>query len=142
MQAFAPAFAKAGAKAVVLVARNEAKLNETAAEIKKINPDVETLVVSVDITDKEQVQGLFEQIQAKYGHADILVNNAGELLLSRPNLCFLSQRPTGKKKKNRNPQSRRAPRLSRPRSLVARRRRQLPRHLSHDQLLPQTSANQ
>ncbi|GKT95657.1 LOW QUALITY PROTEIN: short-chain dehydrogenase/reductase [Colletotrichum tofieldiae] len=71
-----PAFAKAGAKALVLVARDETKLNAVAKEAKKLNADLETLVYPVDIADGAGIKTLFEKVSATYGHADVLVNNA------------------------------------------------------------------
>jgi len=73
----APAFAKAGAKAIVLVARNEAKLKETEETIKSLNPAVETLRFAATVSDADSVERLYETIKAKYGHADVLINNAG-----------------------------------------------------------------
>lgn len=105
-QAFAPAFAKAGAKALVLVARDVNKLNKTAEEVKKINPDVETLVVSADIADRGNIHELFDQVNAKYGHADILVNNAGESHRFSLSLSDILWRYGWLiKRKNRSPQS-------------------------------------
>ncbi|GKT46788.1 short chain dehydrogenase gsfE [Colletotrichum spaethianum] len=72
-----PAFAKAGAKALVLVARDEAKLNAVAKEAKKLNSDLETLVYPVDMGDEAGIKALFEKVNATYGHADVLVNNGG-----------------------------------------------------------------
>jgi NAD(P)-dependent dehydrogenase (short-subunit alcohol dehydrogenase family) len=72
-----PVFAAAGAKAIVLVARNEIKLQEVSESIKKQYPQVETLPVSTDIADPSSVAALFEKVKEKYGHADVLINNAG-----------------------------------------------------------------
>ncbi|KAL6704518.1 hypothetical protein ACN47E_008147 [Coniothyrium glycines] len=74
---FVPAFAAAGAKAIVLVARNASKLKEVADLVGKSHPAVETLSVPTDISNPASVTALFEKITAKYGHADVLVNNAG-----------------------------------------------------------------
>ncbi|KAK1706761.1 hypothetical protein CaCOL14_005172 [Colletotrichum acutatum] len=71
-----PAFARAGAKALVLVARDEKKLTDVAAKVKELNSNVETLVYPVDMTDEAGVKALFEKVNATYGHADVLVNNA------------------------------------------------------------------
>lgn len=65
-QGHAPAFAKAGAKALILVARNAYKLNSLAAELNKLYPKVETLILPTDIVDSAQVKGLFEKIGAAY----------------------------------------------------------------------------
>ncbi|KXH62075.1 hypothetical protein CSAL01_08210 [Colletotrichum salicis] len=71
-----PAFARAGAKALILVARDEKKLTEVAAEAKELNANVETLVCPVNMADEAGIKALFEKVNATYGHADILVNNA------------------------------------------------------------------
>lgn len=75
-KAFAPSFAVAGSKAIVLVARSASKLEEVAKTIAISHPDVETLVVPTDIGDPASVTALFEKVKQKYGHADVLVNNA------------------------------------------------------------------
>ncbi|PSN74320.1 NAD(P)-binding protein [Corynespora cassiicola Philippines] len=76
-RAFAPAFAAAGAKAIVLVARNANQLNDVATEVARNNPEVQVLPMPTDITDPSAVKSLFEKIRSDFGHADILVNNAG-----------------------------------------------------------------
>ncbi|ORY19313.1 hypothetical protein BCR34DRAFT_472212 [Clohesyomyces aquaticus] len=78
-KAFAPSFARTGAKALVLVARGAEKLREVAEAVSKIDPSVETLCVPTDIADPESVAALFEKVKTKYGHADVLVHNAGIL---------------------------------------------------------------
>jgi NAD(P)-dependent dehydrogenase (short-subunit alcohol dehydrogenase family) len=72
-----PAFAKAGAKAIVLVATNAEKLKAVAESVHQINPQVETLSVATDISSAESVTALFEKIREKFGHANVLVNGAG-----------------------------------------------------------------
>ncbi|PTB63675.1 NAD(P)-binding protein [Trichoderma citrinoviride] len=73
-----PSLAKAGPHGLVLVARDEAKLQDVEKEVHRINPAVETLLVALDITSEAAVASLFDKIKARYGrHADILVNNAG-----------------------------------------------------------------
>ncbi|EFQ91740.1 hypothetical protein CFE70_006360 [Pyrenophora teres f. teres 0-1] len=74
---FAPSFAAAGAKAIVLVARGAEKLNDVAASVAKSHPGVETLAVPTDIGSPESIASLFQKVKEKYGHADVLVNNAG-----------------------------------------------------------------
>jgi len=76
-RAFVPSFAAAGAKAIVLVARNANKLKQVADTITQAHPHVETLYVPTDIADPASVAALFEEVKHKYGHADVLVNNAG-----------------------------------------------------------------
>lgn len=74
---FVPAFAKAGSKAIVLVARSQSKLDAVVAELKPQFPHVDLLAVSTAVTDAVAVSTLFDTIKEKYGHADVLINNAG-----------------------------------------------------------------
>lgn len=74
-----PAFAKAGAKTIVLVARNTERLEVLAKELNQSFPKVETLVCPADISDAVRVKELYRRVNDAYGHADILVNNAGML---------------------------------------------------------------
>ena len=74
---FAPQFARAGPKAIILVGRSESKLKATEDTLRSINSRVEYLRVPTDITSDAAVNKLFEIIREKYGHADVLVNNAG-----------------------------------------------------------------
>jgi NAD(P)-dependent dehydrogenase (short-subunit alcohol dehydrogenase family) len=74
---FAPAFAKANAKAIVLVARNLAKLNAVAAELRTTYPKVEFLPIGASVDDETAVEALFDTVAKHYGHADVLINNAG-----------------------------------------------------------------
>lgn len=75
-QGFAVAFAKANAKAIVLVARNTTGLEAAAKELQAINPDVEILTQAMDVSEKEAVQALYSRIRREYGTVDVLVNNA------------------------------------------------------------------
>jgi NADP-dependent 3-hydroxy acid dehydrogenase YdfG len=72
-----PAFAKAGVKAIALVATNAEKLKAVEEGLNKTHPQVQTLSVTTDISSPESVAALFEKIKEKVGHADILINNAG-----------------------------------------------------------------
>lgn len=73
----APAFVKAGVKTIVLIARKADKLAAVEKELKGINPHVEILTLSVDISSAYQVGKAWNEINAKYPKVDILVNNAG-----------------------------------------------------------------
>ncbi len=76
---FAASFARAGAKALVLIARSASSLAETAADIKAIDPNVETLVIPTDINDEVSVDAAFAKIKKEYGSADVLISNAAVL---------------------------------------------------------------
>ncbi|HXF52373.1 MAG TPA: glucose 1-dehydrogenase [Dehalococcoidia bacterium] len=60
---------------VVLCARGEERLRETAAEVR--SRGVETLAVVADVTKPEDVERLVAETIARFGRIDILVNNAG-----------------------------------------------------------------
>lgn len=70
-RAIAVALAEAGAT-VALVARDEAKLNETAA---LTGP--RSSIFLADVTDEASVEKLKTDVLARLGRVDILVNNAG-----------------------------------------------------------------
>ncbi|KAH8671696.1 hypothetical protein BX600DRAFT_510359 [Xylariales sp. PMI_506] len=72
-----PAFARAGAKAIYLVARNEFELQETKEEIEALNTNVKIFTKAMSITDKASAEDLFQQIKSAYCRADVLVNCAG-----------------------------------------------------------------
>ena len=73
-KAIARAFAAEGAK-LVICARNVAKLESTAAELRTDGADL--LAVPADVSDEAAVAALFKAAIEAYGAVDILVNNAG-----------------------------------------------------------------
>lgn len=77
-RAIVEAFGRAGARLVV--AEVDA---ERAAQVRDWlqTAGVEALVVDGDITRKEQVAALAEQIEARFGGLDVLVNNVGDSLM-------------------------------------------------------------
>jgi NAD(P)-dependent dehydrogenase (short-subunit alcohol dehydrogenase family) len=60
-RAQAIAFAQAGAKQVVIVARSSHELDEVEQEIAKVSNHTNVMKVAVDVTDEESVKKLFEQ---------------------------------------------------------------------------------
>jgi len=60
---------------VVMAARNEKKLNDIQAKVKKNGQDV--LAVTTDVSKEEDCKNLIEQTIKKFGRIDILINNAG-----------------------------------------------------------------
>ncbi|TGJ87345.1 hypothetical protein E0Z10_g1499 [Xylaria hypoxylon] len=76
-KAFAPAFAKAGVRGLVLIATNSEALKNVEHEVYKINSEIQTLAIPTDISDGQAVASAFEKIKATFVHADILINNAG-----------------------------------------------------------------
>jgi NAD(P)-dependent dehydrogenase (short-subunit alcohol dehydrogenase family) len=101
-KATAMAFARLGAKTVLVDIANphgveniktyqlasEADLNQTVAEIKKINPQV--LGVKADVRDLAQLQRAAEQAIVQFGRIDVAVANAGIAVLG-----YFDQMQTG-----------------------------------------------
>jgi len=73
-RAIALAFAEAGAH-VVVAARTEAAIEETAAQVRALGR--EGLAVRCDVTETTQLERLAEATLAKFGRVDLLANNAG-----------------------------------------------------------------
>ncbi len=72
--ALAEEFALQGAR-LVLSARDEQELERARQQLA--DQGAEVFAVPCDMTQREQVQQLVEQVTTHYGHVDILVNNAG-----------------------------------------------------------------
>jgi NAD(P)-dependent dehydrogenase (short-subunit alcohol dehydrogenase family) len=73
-QGIATRFGKEGAR-VVLVARSAGDLEKVAEEVRQAGG--EALPVPCDVTQKADVERVFDQTLAKWGAVDVLVNNAG-----------------------------------------------------------------
>jgi NAD(P)-dependent dehydrogenase (short-subunit alcohol dehydrogenase family) len=73
-RAIALALAAEGA-AVVLAARNREKLEEAAQEIAEAGGAA--AAIPADVTEEDQVVGLFREARERFGGIDLLVNNAG-----------------------------------------------------------------
>ena len=73
-QCVAVALAEEGAN-LVLASRTEARLEETARQIRALGSAV--LFASTDVTDREAVDRLVRQALDRFGGIDMLVNNAG-----------------------------------------------------------------
>ncbi|MFC0271784.1 SDR family NAD(P)-dependent oxidoreductase [Metabacillus herbersteinensis] len=50
---------------------------DTKQQIKEVNPEAEVLVFSIDIKEREQVQGVVNKTVEHFGSIDVVVNNAG-----------------------------------------------------------------
>ncbi len=74
-KALASTVASMGAN-VVIAARQEGPLQETAQELKN-KYKVEVLPVVCDVTKLEDLENLVNQTKKKFGKLDILINNAG-----------------------------------------------------------------
>lgn len=67
-------FASKGAN-IVLVARRENRLEEIQKTLEKFN--VKTLVCQCDVSQKQEVEKMSEEVLDTFGKIDVLVNNAG-----------------------------------------------------------------
>ena len=67
---------------VVLTARDEARLNAVAEEIRSAGGRAE--VASFDLLDEAAITGFAKSIRQRHGRCDILVNNAGVGRIGRP----------------------------------------------------------
>ncbi|MGI9285708.1 MAG: SDR family oxidoreductase [Pseudomonadales bacterium] len=72
--AIAKALAEAGAD-VVLAARTQDQLDETASEVRSFG--VRALTVITDVMQEDQLENLAQQAMQEFGRIDILINNAG-----------------------------------------------------------------
>ena len=72
---FAEAFAKSGAKAIIVTSRKVEDLKSTEEMLKQYN--VEVLPLALEITNRASVEAAFEKVKARYGKIDTIVNNAG-----------------------------------------------------------------
>jgi len=73
-RAMALVLGEAGAK-LALVARDEAKLEETAAAVRALGAECELFVA--DVSDEDSVRAVEAKILARFGACHILINNAG-----------------------------------------------------------------
>jgi len=67
-------FAREGAR-LALVDVDQARLEQTVAELRATGADV--LTVNADVGNEDAVQRMMDQVAAHYGQIDVLVNNAG-----------------------------------------------------------------
>lgn len=76
---FAPAFAKAKPKALILVARDATKLAVTEKSVKEVTGggNVEVVCFGADVSKPTDVDKLYDMVKEKFGRAEVLVNNAG-----------------------------------------------------------------
>ena len=78
-RAIAERFAREGAK--VCVAANEPMVHETAQALRAAGARAMSAVV--DVTSREQVKGLYEQVARELGEVDVSVQNAGVITVAR-----------------------------------------------------------
>ncbi|MFH2006349.1 MAG: SDR family oxidoreductase [bacterium] len=65
------------ARALVLLARREDRLQALARELREAHPHLEVVVKPCDVTDLEGLDRTLESVHAAVGDIDVLVNNAG-----------------------------------------------------------------
>jgi 2-deoxy-D-gluconate 3-dehydrogenase len=75
---------------IVIAARNQAKINETAREIKD-EFDVQVLGMQVDVRQEDQIRAMVTQVLNRFRRIDILVNNAGINIRNMPQDYLLSE---------------------------------------------------
>ena len=66
---------------LVLIARREERLQELAQELMDAY-QTESMVIKLDITEREAVLNAFKEIAESFGRIDVLVNNAGLMPVS------------------------------------------------------------
>ncbi|MET4635323.1 SDR family NAD(P)-dependent oxidoreductase [Kaistia defluvii] len=73
-KAIAVGLAEAGSS-IVIAARDEAKSEETLAELKKLG--VPAIAVKTDVANRDDLEAMVETVAKELGPIDVLVNNAG-----------------------------------------------------------------
>ncbi len=76
-RAIAVDLAKNGAE-VVLVGRDRAALDETAAACQATREDAKTLELTADVADQSAVEGVVKEVLDAFGRVDIAIANAGQ----------------------------------------------------------------
>ncbi len=87
-RAMALALGEAGAK-LALVARDEAKLQESAAALAAIGAEADIFLA--DLGKEDQVAAIEKQMVARFGSVDILINNAGINIRKNITECTLEE---------------------------------------------------
>ncbi|CAI7612256.1 unnamed protein product [Penicillium pancosmium] len=74
----ARAYARAGASGLILAARTRIALEETAKEVRSINPSSKVIVSECDITSENHVKSLAETVKTEFnGRLDVVIVNSG-----------------------------------------------------------------
>ncbi|PYH97346.1 NAD(P)-binding protein [Aspergillus ellipticus CBS 707.79] len=74
----ARSFARAGASGIILAARTRPALDDTANEVRSINPATKVVVAECDVTSTSSVEALASTTKATFdGHLDVVVVNSG-----------------------------------------------------------------
>jgi NAD(P)-dependent dehydrogenase (short-subunit alcohol dehydrogenase family) len=78
-EAYAIAFAQAGASDIILASRTTSELKSVAAEVKEIDAGIKVSVLPCDISDEKAVIVVEKALREKHGRLDVLINNAAFL---------------------------------------------------------------
>lgn len=73
----AHAYAKAGATGLILASRRISGLEDTAAECKRLNSNIEIEIIPCDITSPESVESLAKKTWERFGRLDVVAVNSG-----------------------------------------------------------------
>lgn len=74
--AIAKKYLENNAKVIIFGSRNET-VEKAVKELKSLNDKYEIDGYYPNLTDEQNIEKTFNEIESKYGHIDILVNNAG-----------------------------------------------------------------
>ncbi len=74
--AIAKKYLENNAKVIIFGSRNET-VEKAIKELKSLNNKYEVDGYYPNLTDEQNIENTFNEIESKYGHIDILVNNAG-----------------------------------------------------------------
>lgn len=74
--AIAKKYLENNAKVIIFGSRNET-VEKALKELKSLNHKYEVDGYYPNLTDEQNIEDTFNEIESKYGHIDILVNNAG-----------------------------------------------------------------
>ncbi|MDQ2866732.1 MAG: SDR family oxidoreductase [Candidatus Eremiobacteraeota bacterium] len=67
-----------GGADAVLIGRDRAALEETAAVCVRARPGAATLIVTADVTDQSAIEAAVGETVRKFGHVDFAIANAGQ----------------------------------------------------------------
>ncbi|WP_250126542.1 SDR family NAD(P)-dependent oxidoreductase [Chroococcidiopsis sp. CCMEE 29] len=76
-RAIALELARAGVTRLILVARNQPRLAEVAAEVQRLNPQVEVVPLAVELSQTAAIDPVISRAWEDYGPIHLLVNSAG-----------------------------------------------------------------
>ncbi len=62
---------------LALIARTQSDLDNAAASIRNLYPDIEVITQQLDVTSKESMSEFADTLKSKWSHLDVLINNAG-----------------------------------------------------------------